>query len=474
MNRRDFVTNGILTAGILASRSSFAAAVTHDAELAVGVRVDADRPLGTIAPDFMGLGYEISSVARPGLLSRDNSVYVQLVRTLGARGVIRIGGNTADFAGYSPADAAVSSPKGTVINDAVLKDLGSFLAATDWKLIWGLNLGSGSEDTAIAEAKAVLPAAGERMLAFEIGNEPDIFSRSKHRNADYGYDDWLAEYRRYKAALRAQLPHIPFAGPDVAGKTDWLTRFAADEGKDAVLLTHHYYRQGQNPNSTIQILLGVDPKLQPELDTVRAASQSCGLPYRICEVNSFSGGGRPGVSDTMAGALWVLDYMFTLAANGCSGVNMETGVNQLGFISSYSPIGDDEQGHYSAKPEYYGMLAFSLAGKGRILMTDIDASAPEIKAYATQPPGGGFALTLINKGDRSSAFTVNTGSHARHASVIRLSGPAIDAKTGITLGGAEVTPAGTWKPIRPEVLPMRNGRLTIKLPAASAAIVQTV
>ena len=205
-----------------------------------------------------------------------------------------------------------------------------------------------------------------------------------------------------------------------------------------------------------------------------AASKSCGLPYRICEVNSFSGGGRPGVSDTMAGALWVLDYMFTLAANGCSGVNMETGVNQRDFISSYSPIGDDEQGHYSAKPEYYGMLAFSLAGKGRILMTDIDASAPEIKAYATQPPGGGFALTLINKGDRSSAFTVNTGSHARHASVIRLSGPAIDAKTGITLGGAEVTPAGTWKPIKPEVLPMRNGRLTIKLPAASAAIVQTV
>ena len=130
---------------------------------------------------------------------------------------------------------------------------------------------------------------------------------------------------------------IPLAGPDVAGKTDWVTRFAADEGKDAVLLTHHYYREGQNPGSTIEKLLGVDPKLQTQLEQLRAASQSCGVPYRICEVNSFSGGGRPGVSDTLAAALWVLDYMFTLASNGCSGVNMETGVNQLGFISSYSP-----------------------------------------------------------------------------------------------------------------------------------------
>jgi hypothetical protein len=148
------------------------------------------------------------------------------------------------------------------------------------------------------------------------------------------------------------------------------------KARNAVLLTHHYYREGQNPSSTIEKLLGVDPKLQPQLDKLRAASQSCGRPYRICEVNSFSGGGRPGVSDSMAAALWVLDYMFMLAANGCSGVNMETGVNHRDFISSYSPIGDDEHGHYTAKPEYYGMLAFSLGGKGRLLKTEMDAGAP--------------------------------------------------------------------------------------------------
>jgi len=466
MNRRDFLASSFFAA--------VAAPPQNGPEQSIGVTVHTDRVLGSVAPDFMGLGYEISSVARPGLLNRANRVYVQLVRTLSTKGVIRVGGNTSDFANYSPDAPPVSSAFGTVVNDAVLKDLGGFLEATGWKLIWGLDLGKGSEADAIAEAKAVLAGAGKNLLAFEIGNEPDLFPGARHRPQGYGYDDWLGEYRRYKAALRAKFPAIPFAGPDAAGRTEWVTRFAADEGKDAVLLTEHYYREGQNPTSTIEKLLGPDPKLQPRLDQLRADSKSSGLPYRICEVNSFSGGGRPGVSDTMAGALWVLDYMYTLAANGCAGVNMETGVNHRDFISSYSPIGDDEKGHYSAKPEYYGMLAFSLGGKGQVLQTATDAGSPAVKAYATQPSKGTLTLTLINKGAGAANLTVNIGAAVRgkQGSVIRLRAPSVDAMTGVTLGGAEVTPEGAWKAAKPQILPVLNQQLAINLPAASAAIVQ--
>jgi len=455
-----------------ASLPAFGSPADETGPLTITVRTD--RPAYSIAPDFMGLGYEISSVSRPGLLSASNKVYVQLVRTLSTRGVIRIGGNTSDFARYSAADTPVSSAFGTVVNDAVLNDLGGFLEATGWKLIWGLNLGKGSEADAIAEAQAVLAIAGRNLLAFEIGNEPDLFSNAKHRKPGYTYDDWITEYRSYKNALRARFPQIPFAGPDAAGKTDWVTRFAKDEGKDIVLLTQHYYREGQNPTSTIEKLLGSDPKLQPRLDQLSAASKTSGLRYRICEVNSFSGGGRPGVSDTMAGALWALDYMFTLANYGCSGVNMETGVNHRDFISSYSPIGDDEQGHYSVKPEYYGMLAFSLAGKGRLLETQMDSTAPEVKTYATQPDRGMLTLTSINKGSAPRALTLAIGEtmKGKRASVIRLSAPSVDANTGVTLGGAEVAATGTWEPSKPEVAQVYNRRLEINLPAASAVIVQ--
>jgi Glycosyl hydrolase family 79 C-terminal beta domain len=455
MNRRDFLAN-LAAAGAIASRAS-----GQNAE-SVHVVIRPDR-IGAIAPDFMGLGYEISSVARTGLLRFDNHVYIQLVRTLNPRGVIRIGGNTADYAHYNAAGSPVSSAKGTVVNGALLRDLSGFLHATGWKLIWALNLGTGSEAEAIAEAGAMQAAVGSNLLAFEIGNEPDLFGRQKHRKADYSYDDWLADYRRYKKALREQFPKMAFAGPDAAVKTDWVTRFAADEGKDAVLLTHHYYREGQNPASTIEKLLGVDPKLQPQLAQLSAASRNSGLPYRICEVNSFSGGGRAGVSDTMAGALWALDYMFTLAANGCAGVNMETGVNHLDFVSSYSPIGDDEHGHYSAKPESYGMLAFSLGAKSELYAVDMESS-PELKAYASKD-----RLTLINKSSRAVVFAVE-GAHGSQGSLIRLSAPSVDAKTGVTLGGAEVSAAGTWKPAKSERVALRHGQCKIELPAASAIV----
>jgi hypothetical protein len=464
MNRREFIARSALAAAALGTPAA-------GQEPVVGVTVRRGPSLLTIPPDFMGLGYEISSIARPGLMSSANAVYGQLVQTLGVRGVVRVGGNTADYARYTAAGPAFSSPYGTVVDDAGLRELGGFLQATGWKLIWALDLGSGSETEAVAEARVVTAIAEERLLAIEIGNEPDLFSREKHRPPGYGYEQWLGDYRRFKTALRAQLPGIPLAGPDVAGKTDWVPRFAADEGKDAVLLTHHYYREGQNPGSTIEKLLGIDAKLQPELDQLRAASQSCGRPYRICEVNSFSGGGRPGVSDTMAGALWVLDYMFTLASNGCSGVNMETGVNQLGFISSYSPIGDDEQRHYSARPEYYGMLAFSLAGHGDLLPVDVDTNTAAIKAYATRPKEGALVLTLINKGGVPCVVHLNTASEGREASVTRLYGPAVDAKTGVTLGGAEVTSSGTWKPAKQEPLPVHQGQVILRMPAFSAAMV---
>src|ERR1700730_15256037 len=104
MNRRIFLRRvvGSLPAALL--QSSFAGAVQAvSRESEVRVTLDPARTLAVIRPDFMGLGYEISCVARPGLLSAQNSVYVQLVQTLGTHGVIRVDGNTSDYSSYSAA-----------------------------------------------------------------------------------------------------------------------------------------------------------------------------------------------------------------------------------------------------------------------------------------------------------------------------------------------------------------------------------
>lgn len=444
---------------------------TQNAQL-VQIKIDPDRMLGPIPADFTGLGYEISSVAIPGLLSAANREYVQLVRTLGTHGIIRIGGNTSDYSSFAPAGKAVSAPKATVINEGNLKELGTFLDATGWQLIWGINLGSGTEQQAWEEAQAVAAVAKNNLLAFEIGNEPDLFGHEGHKSKGYSYENYLEEYRRYKSAIRAKLPHAPFAGPDAAVATDWVTRFAADEGNDLKLLTHHYYRECASATSTLDKLLHPDPKLAPELGKLKAASASSHVPYRICETNSFCGGGKPGVSDTFGAALWMLDFMFTLAWAGAAGVNMETGVNQLGFISWYSPIGDDEHGHYTATPEYYGMIAFAEASQGQRVGATYDAEGINLTAYAVLNPQKQLSLTVINKEpSRDADIVVTIKNRVTSASALRLRGPSLESKEGVTFGGSSVTADGQWKPAHIEPLRIQGSSCRLHVPAASAAIV---
>ena len=413
-------------------------------------------------------------MAIPGLLSTGDKPYVQLVKTLSKQGVIRIGGNTSDDASFAPDKETVSAPKGTVVNQADLQQLGSFLEATNWKMIWGLNLGSGDERQAAAEAQAVAAAAKNHLLAFEIGNEPDLFGRgTAHRPKSYSYEDFLNEYRRYKAAIRAKLPEAPFAGPDAAGATAWVTQFAKDEGKDLKLLTHHYYRECASPASTLDKLLQKDPKLAPELATLRAASSSSNVPYRICEANSFCGGGKPGVSDSFGAALWVLDFMFQLASAGCAGVNIETGVNQLGFISSYSPIRQNERGAWIATPEYYGMLAFARASQGSLIAVDCDSAGANISAYATVGEDRSLTVTIINKeASLDASVALSVPKHMGDGRVLRLSAPSLQAKDDVRFGGSRVLQDGTWTPQSTERLPDGTGLRKIDIPAGSATVLQ--
>lgn len=473
MNRRRFLTGSGVSIGITLSSSAIGALAGFSGKAgSLALHVDEDRSLGEIPVDFMGLGYEISSVSTTGLLSATNRTYVQLVRTLGAKGVLRIGGNTSDYSSFAPQGQDVSSPKSSVVNEADLKNLATFLEATGWQLLWGLNLGKGSEQDAVAEAAAVSAVAGTRLLAFEIGNEPDLFSHQGHRPQGYSYEDYLKDYRRYKTVIRAKLPHAPFAGPDAAAMNDWVTRFATDEGGDLKLLTHHYYREGQNPTSSLAKLLNQDQKLDAMLAMMQQASKIANIPYRICETNSFSGGGRPGVSDTFGAALWVLDYMLTLAWANAGGVNMETGVNQLGFISSYSPIGDNTHGTFAAAPEYYGMLAFAQVCRGRRLALDYDTAGINLKAYAIARERNHLVVVIINRETaRDAEVQIRCKRPPSHANAIRLKAASLASKDGVTLAGSLVAANGEWRPKEIEPVLMNHGVGELKVAAGSAVLV---
>jgi len=205
---------------------------------------------------------------------------------------------------------------------------------------------------------------------------------------------------------------------------------------------------------------------------LRQISEQAHLPFRICETNSFSGGGKPGVSNTFGSALWMLDYMLTVAWGGGSGVNIETGVNQLDFISSYSPIRDDRKGGYSAVPDYYGMLAFAHAGRGEKLALDYDPGAINLTAYATLQGQDRIAVTVVNKdASQDAEVEIIPKQHVSRASAMRLAGPSLESQEGVTFAGASVSSDGTWHPAKAESIHLRENAGKILVSAGSAAIV---
>ena len=126
-----------------------------------------------------------------------------------------------------------------------------------------------------------------------MGNEPDLFGRAGHRPADYNYDAWLKDYRRYKAAIRAVLPGVAFAGPDLAGSADWMTRFARDEGGDIAALTAHHYITGQaSPAATLPVMLAEEKKYQGALAAFRDARAPPASPGACARPPAFRAAAR--------------------------------------------------------------------------------------------------------------------------------------------------------------------------------------
>lgn len=440
------------------------------------VKMDLDPNMVTdrISPNFLGFGYETSAVAQTNYFSGHNRTLIQLYRTLGSNGLIRIGGNISDHTRYEPEAMSVVNPETsvTIINRRDLEDLAAFARATGWKVMWGLNLGTGSKEAAAREAAAVAQILGGRLQSLQIGNEVDL--RGRYELQYHDFDSYYSNYLADKASIVAALPSADFSGPDVAVNLPWLRIFAQKEAKKVKLLTHHYYRTGaDSPGATIENLLKTDERWKTRLQQLQTISRESGVAFRINEINSFSGGGKTGVSDTFASALWCLDYMFQAATFGCEGVNMETDINQHAWISHYSPIVHDNEWNCEARPEYYGMLAFALAGRGELLRTELDKEGEiNLSAYATREDDK-IWVVVVNKDFTSDAeLTLTLPEGYSGPETFRLEAPSVTSTDGVTLAGAKVSPDGRWTAGSPEKIPITGRSARFSVPHTSALLLR--
>ena len=410
------------------------------------------RKIASMPRDYTGISFEAPQLYNPAYYSPANLSLVEAYKNLSSQGILRAGGHLSDVTRWkgpngdfdSPrqraaiekgktywewklTDPGVQDNKDGAITPEALRNLKDFLDATNWRLIYGLCFGSGTPERARDEAAVVAKIMGDRLLCFQIGNEDDQFhAMPQFRSPDYGFEAYFKEYRDFVEAVRSSVPQAKFAGPDVASNMDWLLQFSEQKSSDAIFLSSHFYAMGpaRDPLVNAAVLLGPNQRLEQQIEQVHKAMAVSHLPYRMTEGNSCFGGGKPGVSNAFASALWGADYMLACACAGYSGVNLHGGGD--GF---YTPIAVGPKLSTQLRPLYFGMQ-FANQFAGAELFECTLATSQNVTSYYGER-GQEKLLGFINKGAGSISVTLPKPLSRPATKERQLSAPSIASQTGV-------------------------------------------
>ncbi len=456
------------------------------------VTITAGAAMAPVPHSFLGLSTEYWALpqwaAQMPLLER----VLSLVHVTGNGPLIlRVGGDSADHSFWDP-DQGRMPRWAFTIEPSLLSQARQLVRGLGARLILDLNLITDSPAEAAQWARAAqasLPRGS--VIAFEIGNEPDIYTRHAWLAITAGRQylgrtlpsalttaDYVRDFRAYALALRQVAPHVMLAGPALARPTAhvaWARALIAGARRSLGMVTVHRYPLSGCARHPSAVFPSVPHLLSPELDPAMAtalrpvidAAHTAGLPLRLTELNSVNCGGRPGVSDTFATALWAPDALFALLQAGVDGVNLHVRADTINAPFALTAAGLD------VRPLLYGLILFrrALGPQARLVRPAVHAGRSlNLAAYAVRTGADTLHLVLIDKGARAVRVALRLPA-AGEASVERLTAPSPAARSGVTLAGQHLSRDGHWlgRPVQ-QVVARRGAVYTVELRHASAAL----
>lgn len=495
--------------------SVLASCITFSASPRADVYVGAPLQRGVIPGDFIGLSFEIMHLhpEKSGryMFSPESSDVIALFKAAGIKNMRFGGGSMENNKNYwSPTPAEIDK-------------LFAFAQAIDAKVIYSFPLLKATKESMaadIATAKHIWKNYKSQLDSFSLGNEPDW--RAYHTYPGHiedpeivqpvigqpgtAFPSYIAKWRVFADALLKEIPDARLSGPDAGSNypvpgpdtgvepikwsadttfsgMSWSEAFARaekDTRRNVVsVLPHDYVGQGYEKKSielaTSQLLskLWTDVHYPLFYYTVLARVQAAGFPYRMTECNDHTGG-VDGVSNAYVSALWLLDYAHWHAEHGAIGLNF----HNRRWINT-TTITLDKNGVYKLNPKAYGMKAFTLGAAGRPAAVSVmNPENVNMTAYAVAGDSATY-VTVLNKehGEKARGVSVSIKLPKKSgtAEIMYLRAPGNDpqARTGITLGGAEITGdgqwAGSWEPLAGKAT---NDNYIVEIPATSAAIIK--
>jgi len=208
---------------------------------------------------------------------------------------------------------------------AAVDPLTAGINAKTGNLAWAAQLVAGAQSAATAG------------LSFSLGNEPDLYYLPNYASLARPQADEEAAavnlYLQVAAYLQQAVGGAPVIGPELATAAHWqreLPRVIGQLHEQTVGVHLYPLSTCVTPKAaTIGGLLSARAANSPRRQAwVVADANAAGVPAIISEANSVSCGGKVGVSDSPASAVWAV--RFVLAA-------LETGFREVRFHFSGGP-----------------------------------------------------------------------------------------------------------------------------------------
>jgi hypothetical protein len=431
------------------------------------------------------------------LFERNMPVFERVLSMLHTQGggplVLRIGGDSADHSFWTPKTRKMPG-WAFALTPAFLSRLRTLVERARVRLIVDLNLVTDTPFTAAAWARAAetsLPHGS--IIGFEVGNEPDLYERkywaatmarspleSSPLPLDVTASSYVEDFNDYARVLGEGAPDVPLIGPAVAHprvSLDWISTLIADEHSELGEVTGHLYpysacvkRPSNASYPTVARLLSpaASSGLTKDIAGAVAVAHAAGLKFRLTELNSVTCGGKPGVSNTFATALWAPDALFTLMRAGVDGVNLHVREYAINAPFSLNRYG------LNPRPLLYGLVMFERTLGAQARLVRLHMSAPRranLSAWAVRVRGDILHVLLIDKGDRNLQVDLHLPATGP-ATVQRLLAPSASSTSGETLDGQRIGPGGTWIGTRQAgtIVAGRHGYV-LTIPRRSAALV---
>jgi len=493
--------------------SAFRNSSGESASVSGNLKILSQSPSKHVPYNFIGFSYELAQLKDPKFFSASNTELVKLFKILSPKGVLRLGGNSSESC-WLKVDPTTTAPQLTIpdidasehwmprelfmIPPESIDSLAGFLEATGWQLIYGLNFGHSSPERLAKEAQFIAERIHDNLLYFQVGNEPDFYSASNNRTrpSGWGFKDYLKEWTECTEAISSLVPNAKFGGPDVGASSDWIAQFipAASKnlGNRLVAVTGHYYASGppDDPRVTTENLLITNPETGKKAKEISELAKRNNLYYRMTEGNSCYRGGKPGMSNTFASALWGGDYMLSLAAAGCGGVNLHGGSRDMlraalgnhlpGELVAtensdtkggyYTPIAGEVEYGFKARPLFYSMLLSNQFADTEMKDVSLTAENINVTAYAAKMKNE-WRIAVFNKDlNKDLNLTIELPAPCKISMVWRLIGPSIDATQNVSLANSVIESDFSWVPNTKEKCNIKNNQCHLTVPKSSAAL----